>query len=277
MYGTGIRSDGGAEVMHASASRLSGPWTLHEPVKVEGVEGRCVAAPGAVSEDGMVHLFVQTEFNRPGGRLVHLASADGGRSFGAPTTALFSSPAAGELGIYDPQPVQLREERYLVYAAFTVVGQPEIHVARSRTSSWDGPWERLGAVIRHDDVGYHNQVGTDDYEWGLEAPQLFELPDGRCLLAGVCFLAGKPPGTRQSLFLAVASVPTGPYEVLPSALSAIRGENGHGCVVEEDGQLHVLHQERDGQGDPWRLALARLHITASEGEEPDSDELEDVA
>lgn len=60
----------------------------------------------------------------------------------------------------------------------SVVGQPDLYLARSRTGSWDGPWDRLGCILDHARVPGHNQIGTEDSERGLEGPQL-ELPGPR--------------------------------------------------------------------------------------------------
>jgi hypothetical protein len=159
-------------------------------------------------------------------------------------------------------------ERYLVYSAFSTVGQPDVHLARSTTATWDGPWARLGPILRHEHVSCHNQRGADGYEWGLEGAQLVELPDGDVLLNAVCFLPEGPPGNRQRVFFAVAPDVTGPYEVhgpvvAPPSLDA--GENGHGTVVLAGDALALLFQERDGADGHWRYALAAAPVSAIAG------------
>ena len=113
----------------------------------------------------------------------------------------------------------------------------------------------------------HNQVGTADYEWGLEGPQLLELPGCGVLLTAVCFLPDRPPGHRQRLLLAVAEEVTGPYVVLGAAVEPSRaggaGENGHGsAVLGHDGLIHFVYQERAGDGLPWRILRATTEPAA---------------
>jgi len=117
--------------------------------------------------------------------------------------------------------------------------------------------------LGHADVDTHNQIGDADYEWGLEGPHLLELPDGRCLLTAVCFLAAKPRGQRQRVLLGVAEEAEGPYDVIgPVILPAgprETGENGHGTAVIENGAVHVVYQERSGARRPWRFRRAAIH------------------
>lgn len=264
LFGSGYRTGSGRlEIMHATADHPAGSWSLEPAPDIECVEGSCVAAPGVVAEDGQLHMFVQTEFNRLGGRVEHLVSADGGRTFSWRGTALQSAPGTGEAGLYDPHPARIGAERYVVYSGFSIVGQPDIFLARSTTDSWTGPYERLGRILEHPHVPGHNQVGDGGYEWGLEGAQLVELPDGRVLLHAVCFLAAAPHGCRQRLFLAVADAPVGPYRVLGPALEPAggmgAGENGHGSAVVQDGDLLLLFQERRLDG-PWGYGLAHAPL-----------------
>lgn len=261
LFGTGVTAPHAFEVFHATADRLDEPWQLRPPVALEGLLGSCVAAPGAVSDGEDLHLFLQTEYCFLGGRVEHLVSRDGGLTFRHARTALRSLSGTDEAGIYDPHPAVVGSAKLLVYCAFSVVGQPEVHLARSASGTWDGPWERLGPVLRHEDVWCHNQRGSAGYEWGIEGAQLVELPDGRVLLNGVCFLPDEPPGTRQRVFFAVADSPTGPYEILGPVLHPERpGENGHASVVVEDDHLVVLYQQRDLTDPLWRLGLTRVPL-----------------
>jgi hypothetical protein len=154
---------------------------------------------------------------------------------------------------------------HLVYAAFTTVGQPDVHLAVSESRGWDGPWHRFGPIMRHEDVACHNQRGSAGYEWGLEGAQLVELPDGRVLLNAVCFTPGGPVGARQRVFFALADDPLGPYDVLGPVLTPIggeeSGENGHATAVVVGDSLALFFQERDREGDGrWRYGLATLPI-----------------
>jgi hypothetical protein len=272
LFGTGVTRTS-FEVFHATSTALIGPWTWEPAVDVSALHGSCLAAPGVVHDEGRWHLFLQTAYNEMDGVLEHLVSDDGGASFSHARTTLTSLPGTGEAGLYDPHPCVVDGEKYLLYSAFAVIGQPEVHAARSTSGSWDGPWERLGAVLRHEDVWCHNQRDTAGYEWGLEAAQVMQLPDGRCLMNAVCFLPGQAAGTRQRVFLAVADEVTGPWEVLGPVVTpaAGPGENGHGCLVEDDGRLFLLHQERTLHDPHWRLALTEIDIEqlADSGEEED--------
>ena len=263
LFGTGVLPDR-FEVFHATATDLDGPWAWEDPVDVSTLHGTCLAAPGVVFDGGRWHLFLQTTYNELGGVVEHLVSDDRGRTFDHARTALTSLPGTDEAGIYDPHPCVVRGEKVLVYSAFSVVGQPDVHVARSTSGSWDGPWERLGPVLRHEDVWCHNQRGSHAYEWGLEGAQVVELPDGRLLMDAVCFLPGGPQGCRQRVFLATADEVEGPWEVLGPALAphGSGGENGHGCLVQVDGGLVLLHQERTTSDPSWGLASAVLDINA---------------
>lgn len=268
LFGTGCGLPGGAEVLHVTAPALSGPWREEPPPILLGVDHiRNACAPGVVVEGPRLHLFLQEEFNVLGGRIEHLVSVDGGATFLCHRSALRSDPRRGEAGIYDPDPAEIGGGRYLTYAGMSVVGQPDLYLARSRKGSWDGPWTRLGCILDHARVPCHNQIGTADYEWGLEGPQLLELPGGGILLTAVCFLPDRPVGHRQRLLLAVAEQVTGPYVVLGAAVEPSgplqSGENGHGtAVLGRDGLIHLVYQERGGDGLPWRILRATVEPAA---------------
>jgi hypothetical protein len=264
MYGTGIVAPNAFEILHATAPSLGGPWLLRDPVRTPGLRGTCLAAPGIVVDDGTFHMFLQTEYNLLDGRIEHLVSGDGGRSFSYQDTAMVSLPGGREAGIYDPHPAEIAGERYLVYSAFGVVGEPDIFLARSAGESWNGPWERQGPILVHEQVPFHNARGREGYEWGLEGAQLLELPDGRVLLNAVCFLADGAPGSRQRVFFAIAATPDGPYEllgpVLDSSPTEASGENGHATAVIDGDELALFIQQRDSAASSWNLALNRIPL-----------------
>jgi hypothetical protein len=268
LFGTGCGVPGGAEILHCTAPTLSGPWTEEPAPALHGVTHiRAACAPGVVAEGSRLHLFLQEEFNVLGGHIEHLVSDDAGATFARSHTALRSDAAAGEAGVYDPDVAEVGGDRYLTYAAMSVVGQPDIYLARNRNRSWNGSWDRLGCILDHSRVPCHNQVGTADYEWGLEGPQLLELPGGGVLLTAVCFLPDRPQGHRQRLLLAVAEEATGPYVVVGAAVKPSgprgEGENGHGAaVLGHDGLVHFVYQERAGDGRPWRILRATTEPAA---------------
>jgi hypothetical protein len=86
------------------------------------------------------------------------------------------------------------------------------------------------------------------------------------LLTAVCFLPDRPLGHRRRLLLAVALGATGPYVVLGAAVEPSgpdgSGENGHGTAVLDGGLVHLVYQERAGEGLPWRILRATLSASA---------------
>jgi hypothetical protein len=257
LFGTGAHPGYRYDILHATAPHPAGPWRLRPPSALPDVAGTCVAAPGVVAEGRRLHMFLQTEYNAFGGVVQHLVSDDGGAAFARHDTAMTSVRGTGEEGIYDPHPCEIAGDRFLVYSGFSVVGRPDLYLARSVGGGWDGPWQRLGRILRHEDVPGHNQHDDPAYEWGLEGGQLVELPDGRVLLNAVCFRAGAAPGDRQRVFFATASAPTGPYTVGEPVLDPVdgTGELGHATVVLHDGALLLFFQERVHDGG-WQYGLA---------------------
>lgn len=265
LYGTGVLGPHRFEVLHATARRLEGPWRLRKPIATGDLTGRCVGAPGVIAAEDGLHMFLQTEYDRFGGTVEHLVSRDG-TSFERAGTALCSLPGTPEAGIYDAHPALVRGVPHLVYSAFSVVGEPDVHLARSQSGSWAGPWRRLGAILRHEHVACHNQRNSAGYEWGLEGAQLLELPGGDLLLNVVCFVPGHPPACRQRVVLARAADPCGPYEVGGAAVvplgGDLLGENGHGTLVLDGDRMALFFQERYVGGRPWHYGLATAPLAA---------------
>lgn len=264
LFGTGCLPAGGAEILHCTAPAIGGPWSEQPPPILAGVDHiRLACAPGVVAEGHRLHLFLQQEYNVLGGHIEHLVSDDGGATFLRLRTALRANAGLGEAGVYDPDVAEIGGERYLTYAAMSVPGQPDLYLAWSPNGTWDGPWTRLGCILDHERVPCHNQIGTTEYEWGLEGPQLLEVPGAGILLTAVCFVPDRPPGHRQRLLLAVADEVRGPYVVLGPAVQPGGpggvGENGHGTsVLGQDGLVHLVYQERAGDGLPWRILRATI-------------------
>ena len=269
LFATGCKEAYTYDVVHATAPHPAGPWTVLAPADVVGASGPSLCAPGVVADGDRLHMFVHETYNLFGGTVTHLVSEDGGASFHGVSIALTSLPGSTEAGIYDAHPGAVGDDKYLVYAGFSVVGEPDLHLARSESRTWDGPWERLGVALGHDDVPFHNARGHQHYEWGLEGGQVAELPDGRALLLGVCFLPRGRLGARQRAFLAVADEPAGPYTLVGPALHprayGRTGENGHGAVVVHDGRVHLFFQHRDGDGLPWDVQVTSIPVDALPG------------
>ena len=268
LFGSGCGLASGLEILHATAPALAGPWHEEQHVALRGVDHvRHPCAPGVVVEGATFHLYLQHAFNALGGGIEHLVSTDGGATFFHADTAVSSDAGLGEAGVYDPEAAEIGGVRYLSYAAMSVVGQPDLYLARSRGGTWSGSWARLGPILSHEQVPRHNQRGVEGYEWGLEAPQLLALPGGGVLLTATCFVADRPRGHRQRLLLAVAAQATGPYVVLGTPLRPSgrggAGENGHGdAILGPDGLLHLIYQDRAGEGRPWRILRATIEVAA---------------
>lgn len=264
LYGTGVTAPDCFEVLRATSRALDGPWRLHSPIRLpSSLKGACLAAPGMIVEGSAVHMFLQTEYAALGGRIEHLLSYDDGLSFEHCDSALEPCAASSEAGVYDPHPAKLNGDCYLIYAGFTTVGEPNIHLAISDSRSWAGPWRPLGPVLSHEEVPFHNRRGSSSYEWGLEGPQLLELPGGKILLIATCFLRWGEPGARQRAFAAVASQPQGPYTPIGPLLEPPSGgENGHATAHVEGNRLAVVLQERKGATEPWRYTLLRRPLEA---------------
>ena len=250
-------------ILHATAPQLLGPWTEHAPIAL-AIHGTGVAAPGVIFEGGVFHLFVQTEFMKPGGRCEHAVSNDG-FNWVLLEPALYSSPGSAEEGLYDPHPAIIGGKRYLVYSgmpAFSRVPQPDIFLARSSSGSWYGPWQRMGKILDHNELPHHNKREHPDYEWGLEGAQLVELPDGRILLNATCFLPSGKRGSRQRVFFAVADRVEGPYRTVGPVLDPGEpGENGHSTVLIEGNELSLLYQcRRETTSHHWRYGLAKCVV-----------------
>lgn len=250
-------------VYHATAPALEGPW-IQQPLIELPVSGSGVAAPGVVHEAGVFHMYIQTEFMRSGGRCEHLVSNDGFIWVALPS-AFAALEGTEEHGIYDPHPAVIGGQKYIAYSAmpaFDRVPQPEVFLARSRSNTWFGPWDRMGRIVGHEDIPHHNARDHADYEWGLEGPQLVELPDGRVMLNATCFLPEGQRGTRQRVFFAVADRVEGPYRSLgPVLMPDGVGENGHSTVMVEGDELTLFYQSRvESTGHRWRYGIARARI-----------------
>jgi hypothetical protein len=296
LFGTGCGVPHGCEILHSTAPRLDGRWQEEPPPTLRGVDHIAFrSAPGVVAQDGRLHMFLQHDFNILGGHIEHLVSEDGGRTFVRQGTALRSRGGTPEAGVYDPDAAEIDGRRYLVYAAMGVVGQPELYLARARKNSWDSPWKRLGCILDHVSVSCHNQIGGTDYEWGLEGPQLLQLPDN----VGTLFdsrVLSSGPASRPAPATAAGRRPEG-YRPLPragppgAAVGArgkwrkwswdsrarrgpdpfdLPGEVGRACAVEVyacDDRTAGGRRRSRGDGCAWirgRCGVARRWVVRSE-------------
>jgi hypothetical protein len=281
IFGSGGDADGEKwKILHAVAPEIEGPWAEQAPVRLVGLSGDHVCAPGVVFDpaDKLFHMFIQTDFLATEGTVEHLSSPDGD-IFKKRDTPLKSIPNSEESGIYDPHPATIADRKYLVYSGTPFVGwrdgrfmsTPDIFLAKSSRNAWDGPWERLGKILGHKEIAeHHNQIGSPDYEWGIEGAQLLELPNGKILLNATCFLPSGVWGSRQRVFFAMADSVMGPYQTLGSVLTQMPdewecGENGHAAAVVKNNFLYLFYQARASQDKNfirWRYGIAIFDANA---------------
>lgn len=275
--GTTIREEW--EILHATAPNIEGPWTEQEPAVLRGVEGVHVAAPTVVYDfdDKLFHMAVQKDFMDVGGNIAYLVSADG--QIFTKMRTLVTPKGDTEAGLYDPHFSVIGGKKYMVYSGIaaglikfgdTVVPQPDVYLARSSTDRWAGFWKRMKAILRHEDIEWHhNRREHPDYEWGIEGPQIVELPSGKILLNATCFIEEGRRGTRQRVFFALADTVTGPYTsfgpVLPIDANTPaweNGENGHASAWVKDNELYLFYQARSQEvvdpkeANDWRYGIA---------------------
>jgi hypothetical protein len=266
------------KLLHATAPDIEGPWTEKDPITLNGLDGPHVAAPSVMYEEGVFHMTVQRDFMDVGGSIEYLTSEDG-QTFDWERT-LIEPTGLHEAGLYDPHFAELRGEKYLVYSGIPgsiptdmpFTPQPDIYLARSMTGLWQGPYQRLGCILDHDAIAWHhNRLGHPDYEWGIEGPQLLELPGGRILMNATCFLEEGRRGTRQRVFFALAPNPEGPYTSLGPVLPERDGEwecgeNGHASAIIHGDKLYLFYQARsqtdpEMKNNPWRYGMAVFNVT----------------
>lgn len=267
------------QLLHATAPDIEGPWTEQDSLTLIGLSGTHVAAPSVMyePEDGLYHMAVQRDFTNVGGGIEYLTSPDG-QTFTHDRT-LIQPEGLHEAGLYDPHFAQIRDDKYLVYSGIPgsiprdmpFVPQPDLYLARSMTGLWRGPYQRLGLILDHDAISWHhNNPNHPDYEWGIEGPQLVELPGGRVLLNATSFLEQGARGSRQRVFFALSDTPEGPFTSLGPVLSERdgtweSGENGHASVIVHGDKLYLFYQghanvDSDYRNNPWRFGIAVFNV-----------------
>ncbi len=267
-------------ILHATAPSIEGPWTEQDTCVLRGVEGPHVAAPSVVydPEDKLFHMAVQKDFMDIRGDIAYLVSADG--TIFTKMRTLVRPKGSTEAGLYDPHFSEINKKKYLVYSGVPapapshegpLVPQPDVYLARSLTGRWSGLWKREQKILDHENIAWHhNRLGHPDYEWGIEGPQVIELPGGQVLLNATCFLEEGRRGTRQRVFFALAESARGPYRtigpvLLPSESGWESGENGHASAWVKDDELYLFYQARSKElpvstDNNWRYGLAVYSI-----------------
>jgi hypothetical protein len=274
--------------LHATAPSIEGPWTELDSAVLRGVDGPHVAAPTVVydPDDKLFHMAVQKDFMEVGGDIAYLVSADG--HIFTKMRTLVAPKGSAEAGLYDPHFAVIKGHKYMVYSGIPAalsdtnqpfVPQPDVYLARSTTDRWAGFWKRVKAILRHEDIAWHhNKREHPDYEWGIEGPQVLELPNGQVLLNATCFIEGTRFGTRQRVFFAIADDVKGPYASLGPVLHTYgeqvgaweNGENGHASAIVYENQLYLFYQARSGDNEEvrqnnWRYGVAVYDIDALVG------------
>jgi hypothetical protein len=166
--------------------------------------------------------------------------------------------------VYSGMPAIMTYER-----SFTP--QPDVYLAKSERNMWCGPWQRIQRILDHDAIAWHhNKREHPDYEWGIEGPQLIELPNGSVLLNATCFIEEGRRGTRQRVFFAHALTPDGTYTSLGPVLSERdqeweSGENGHATVYIKDDVMYLFYQARsqtrpEPPENNWHYGLAQFRV-----------------
>ena len=268
------------QILHATAPDIEGPWTEQEPASLLGVEGPQVAAPSVFYDpvDHLFHMAVQKDFLSIGGNIEYLVSGDS-KTFTRMNMLLDPLAGTSEAGLYDPHFSIINGNRYMVYSGIPAmmtydrpfVPQPDVYLAKSERNLWSGPWQRIKKILDHDHIAWHhNKREHPDYEWGIEGPQLAELPDGSILLNATCFIEEGRRGTRQRVFFAHSLAPDGTYTSLGPVLSERdneweSGENGHATVYIKEGVLYLFYQARsESKPEPadnnWQYGIAEFRI-----------------
>ncbi len=281
-----------------AAENFDGPWQEIGPLHIAWPENPCgfnlvpheACAPAitcrTIGGAAQYDLYVQSGCFQPDSAILHGTSNDGLHYNIAPEP-LISVQDMRERGfdlqgLYDASVSEVREGRktyeYLTFSGYQTghgIGRGDIYsLRREKRHGTYGAWykDSIQCLLTHDQMAeaggakLHNQIGQDDYEWGLEGAKITQLADRRYMMVGVCFLPAEvaPRGSRQRVFMAAASSPNGPYHPVGLPFEPHGpGENGHPdavCVGEH--KVGFLYQQRlrtaedrDGQ---WHLCSAQI-------------------
>ncbi len=287
-YTSSGRSDIQAwKVARFGANDLDGHWQELRSPTLEGLSGPQLCAPALAYEfeNGKPRyaMYIQTACFEPGGVIMEAHSDDGEHFVGQQkpliTKDSVARPKHPLIGVYDPSYSQVvangRLHDCLTFTGITRM-EPEwphrtegdIYMSLRDRSVPGAGWSEPRLVLEMSEIPFHNQPGRDDhdYEWCPEGTQIIGLGERHFLLVGVCFLQ-KPSGCdgeRQRVFFAASRSVHGPFIPMgvPFEPQAAKGETGHpDTVVDRRNQvLHVILQERDGNGKPWALRHGKVDL-----------------
>lgn len=298
IFGQGIPDEDVIGRFHSND--LRGPWNQLESAHVSGLSGPGhhqpeVCAPQVLlsEENGqqLWTMYVQTSCFREDAYIA-MAVSHNGRDFQAlPTPAVSRHAITGApvVALYDVSvsEIQWRGTRYecMVFSGYrqflsvakdpnfprpapavTQSGSGDLYMSLRQKNAFDQAWSVPHLILKQEDIPFHNQPGSKNFEWGLEAGKIVQVDEDSFLLAGVCFLDKEisERGTRQRIFFASAISPLGPFlsqtlPIEPTHNQTIgQGENGHPDVLDIGDRLCILYQERAGIGYPWHLRYAEI-------------------
>ncbi len=274
LYATVFGVDEGL-VPRFTANHPAGPWQEEEPAVVEGVSGPGVCAPSVVVEDRdgepLFRMYIQTSWNTEDG-VIAVASSTDGIHFKADPVAMTKKDVPGSVSLYDVAVSEVTKggkiHDCMVFSAYREVGCGDVYVSlrEQGTDKWSAP----KLALKQEDVPFHNQPGSKNFEWGLEGAKIVQLADDAFLMVGVCFLDKDKSerGTRQRVFFAASATPDGPFlpmrtPIEPTPYKNGSGENGHPETIDLGDKLGILYQERAGEGrdKPWHLRYTEFDKT----------------
>ncbi len=259
------------------ANNPHGPWQEVEPVTFEHLSGPQLCAPAVTYEnvDGQPiwTMYIQTACFEENGVIAVATSTDGHHFVGQPQPLatkeqIVESPAP-IVGVYDVAVSEIKQNQEellcMVYSGYRRIGCGDIFMTTKRKG--EETWTTPECLLSQEAVPFHNRPDYEHFEWGLEGAKIVQLADDCFLMIGVCFLP-KPQqylGTRQRVFFAAASSISGPFvpvglPFVPQENEWKTGENGHPDTLIIDDTLHVMYQERFGEGHPWHLRSAEFEL-----------------
>ncbi len=224
---------------------------------MDGITGHGIAAPGVEFYNNRFWLLIQQEFSRPNGN-IYTYSSTNGYNFTYEEIALKSIPDSVEAGIYDAAVKTVSGDLYLMYSGFPYPYKDmnntayagihgDIYLAKcGNVDNTQSEWTRIGSIIKHEDIPFHNGHTAKNREWGLEGCDFIKLEDKSILLTGVCFLKNGRRGHRQRIFVVHAASITSNFKVIGILSNPINDsgatENGHPCMAKVGQDVMIFIQ-----------------------------------
>ncbi|MDP9128450.1 MAG: hypothetical protein M3N08_09360 [Pseudomonadota bacterium] len=257
-----------------TAESIDGEWLEQEPVRFHGLSGPQLCASSTLCrvKNGRPQwdMHIQTACFEPNGKIVSAQSDDGLNFVQSARPAVTKESLIndrGVVGVYDAGVTEIFDEgetkECMVFSGYRSVGNGDLYASFRDPSHPDNPWQPAKLILDQESVPFHNHPEYEYREWGLEGAKLVQLGESDYLLVGVCFLP-RPrefSGTRQRIFFAWGQSPSPPFTLLGTVIEPdTTGETGHPDVMLQDGVLHMIYQERTGEGKPWHLRYTRFDV-----------------